>query len=69
MFLGLHQSKATGFDLDQKLGVFDTPAQKMVVQDQFLPFGHSLFIFCFTDFLDLFLMSEDEKKIKIKFRI
>ena len=24
--------------------------------------GHSVFIFCFTDFLDLFLMSEDEKK-------
>ena len=31
--------------------------------------GHSFFIFCFTDFLDLFLMSEDEKKIKIKFKI
>ena len=39
MFLGLHQSKATGFDLDQKLGVFDTPAQKMVVQDQFYLLG------------------------------
>ena len=28
--------------------------------------GHSFFSFCFTDFLDLFLMSEDEKKIKFR---
>ena len=26
--------------------------------------GHSFFIFCFTDFLDLFLLLEDEKKLK-----
>ena len=28
-----------------------------------------IFIFCFMDFLDLFFMSEDKKKIKTKLRI